>query len=90
VADPVTGAVEQELWRVRHQISHSPAHLVVYERDGIRAMACGWVLPETTPLLTRTQMIDLGSFVCINCASVAKAKADKKPRVEAKPRSQRR
>ena len=60
-----------ESWRVANLTPASPAHLVAYERDGIKASACNWVLPGHGVYLSRAEMVAGCSFACRRCLQTA-------------------
>lgn len=56
-----------ESWRVANRTPASPAHLVVYERDGVKATACRWVLPGHGEYLSRAEVLATCLFACRRC-----------------------
>lgn len=61
-----------ETWRVATLTPTAPAHLIAYERDGVRATACNWVLPNPPGvLITRAEMLARCKFACTCCLGKA-------------------
>ena len=60
-----------EQWRVADHTPIAPAHLIAYERDGIRATACNWVPSKAGLLITRNEMSMQCRFACISCCRKA-------------------
>jgi hypothetical protein len=63
-----------ETWRVAELTPSNPAHLIAYDRQGVKATACHWVLPAYGLLLTRAQMLANCRFGCRFCLRAAKGK----------------
>ena len=56
-----------EWWRVADDSPISPAHLVIYQREGVRATACNWVPNRPGILRTRAEMLAGHRFACSKC-----------------------
>lgn len=56
-----------ELWRVVDRVQHTPAHLVIYRKDGVVVTACNWAPKKIGELITRAQMLEQQAFPCRHC-----------------------